>query len=357
MKNGRAKEISSRTGLAVTGTAKTGALAIAQSQKAAIIVQYLLSEGAELPLAELPREMQFELTHRMAQISMIDQGTLSMVVDEFAQALGAVGVTGGGTMEAALATLTQTLPQERIEELRRETETQGESEIWARVSGLEPVEICAMVDSEAIEIAAVILSKIDVPKAAQVLKELPFARAKAICQAVSSTENIAPQIVSRIAATLVEQLDARPRRAFDALPEDRVGAILNIASSDLRDQMLASLADEDEGFADRIKRTIFVFGDIPTRIVAREIPILMRFVPPQAMGQALAYANKGQAVEAVEYILKSLPKRLAEQLREQMDLAENIEAEAGEAAMADVVVRILTAANAGEITLLAKELP
>lgn len=60
--------------------------------KAAIIVRLLLNEGAEIPLEELPDDLQLELTQQMGKMRIVDRDTLHAVAGEFADLLDNVGL-------------------------------------------------------------------------------------------------------------------------------------------------------------------------------------------------------------------------------------------------------------------------
>ena len=71
-------------------------------EKAAVIVRYLLAEGASIPLSKLPDHMQASLTEQMGQMRLIDRRTLGAVVDEFMSELDQVGLAFPGGIEGAL---------------------------------------------------------------------------------------------------------------------------------------------------------------------------------------------------------------------------------------------------------------
>ena len=71
-----------------------------------------------------------------------------------------------------------------------------------------------MAQAESIEVAAVMLSKLDTPQAAQLLGHLPGPVARRITYAVSKTANVTPEAVERIGWSLAAQLDQRPAQAF-----------------------------------------------------------------------------------------------------------------------------------------------
>jgi flagellar motor switch protein FliG len=67
-----------------------------------VIVRFLLSEGAVLPLAKLPDHMQAALTEQIGQMRLVDRTTLAQVVEEFLNELEQVGLAFPGGIEGAL---------------------------------------------------------------------------------------------------------------------------------------------------------------------------------------------------------------------------------------------------------------
>src|SRR5690606_8998301 len=116
-----------------------------------------------------------------------------------------------------------------------------------------------VLEEESVEVAAVMLSKLAVPKAAELLGKLQGERARRVAYAVSLTGNVDPETVRRIGLSLATQLENLPARAFDTGPVERVGAILNSAPQLIRDEVLAGLEEDDEDFARLVRKAIFTF--------------------------------------------------------------------------------------------------
>ena len=83
---------------------------------------------------------------------------------------------------------------------------------WGRIKQLDEKELLKLLDAETTEIAAVVLSKLDVTKAAALLGEMPGPRARKISFAISQTAGVTPQAVDRIGQSLMAQLDNKPER-------------------------------------------------------------------------------------------------------------------------------------------------
>ena len=71
-----------------------------------------------------------------------------------------------------------------------------------------------LLDQETVEVAAFILSKLPVSKAAEILSNLPGDRVRRISFAISMTDAVTPIAVDRIGQVILAQIDNRPERAF-----------------------------------------------------------------------------------------------------------------------------------------------
>lgn len=325
-------------------------------QKAAVIVRYLLTEGTSLPLASLPEHMQAALAEQMGQMRLIDRATLDEVVAEFLAELESVGLAFPGGIEGALSMMDGHISQSAASRLRRMASTSSKVDPWERITALPLDRLMPILTDEAVEVGAVMLSKLPVPKAAELLGKLPGDRARRVAYAVSMTGNVDPETVRRIGAALLAELDNQPPRAFDRGPVERVGAILNVAASTTREGVLEGLDSEDAGFAAEVRKAIFTFAHIPARLNPRDAPKITRLVEqPQLVTAFAAAQGKPGLEEAAEFLLANISQRLAQGLREEMAARSKVKDKDGEAAMTAVVTAIRTLEAAGEITLIREE--
>lgn len=325
-------------------------------QKAAVIVRYLLTEGTNLPLASLPEHMQAALAEQMGQMRLIDRATLDEVVAEFLAELESVGLAFPGGIEGALSMMDGHISQSAASRLRRMASASSKIDPWERIIALPADQLLPILKHEAVEVGAVMLSKLPVPKAADLLGKLPGDRARRVAYAVSMTGNVDPETVRRIGAALLAELDNQPPRAFDRGPVERVGAILDVAASATRDGVLEGLDSEDAGFAAEVRKAIFTFAHIPARLSPRDAPKITRLVEqPQLVTAFAAAQGKPGLQEAAEYLLANISQRLAQGLREEMAARGRVKDKDGEAAMTEIVTAIRRLEAAGEITLLRED--
>ncbi len=324
---------------------------LSRKAKAAIVVRLLLNEGAEIPLEDLPEDLQAQLTKAMGQMRVVDRDTVQQVIDEFAEEVERIGLSFPGGMAGALDALDGKISPQTAARLRKEAGVREAGDPWARIRELAPENLLGVLEEESIEVAAVMLSKLDVPKAAELLGKLSGPRARQITYAVSLTGAVTPDAVDRIGLSLASQLDARPISAFEDGPVERVGAILNSSTAVTRDDMLAGLDENDEGFANAVRKAIFTFGNIPARIAARDVPRILRDIDQDALVIAMAGAPAMGMQESVDFLLDNMSGRLADQLREDIAAKGAPKEAETDAAMGSVVATIRQMEASGEVMM------
>ncbi|SIS91469.1 flagellar motor switch protein FliG [Roseivivax lentus] len=324
---------------------------LGQRAKAAIVVQFLLNEGADVPLASLPETLQAELTHQLGTMRYVDRATLDAVITEFADELEQVGMSFPGDMAGALSALDGKISPQTAARLRKEAGVRRMGDPWVRINAESSETLAKLIETESIEVAAVMLSRIDVARAAELLGHLPGPRARRITYAVSKTAAVTPETVDRIGLSLAAQLDARPPKAFDKDPGNRVGSILNFSKSSTRDEVLTGLDETDSAFAEEVRRAIFTFENIYTRLAPEDAPKVTRDVDNDVLALAIGGAQGEEQNRSVDFLLENLSRRMAASLRE--EAAERVGSPRAdiEEAQAQVVAAIRAMADSGEITL------
>ncbi|MGR3291554.1 MAG: flagellar motor switch protein FliG [Paracoccaceae bacterium] len=323
-------------------------------QKAAIIVRLLIAEGGSVSLSALPNAMQTELVIQMATLHHVDHPTVMAVVKEFVESFNTNGLSFPAALDDALTLMSECITPASSARIRRQAGLSTYSDPWGRISGTNIDLLLPLLENETIEVSAVVLSKLKVSTAAELLSLLPGERARRITYAVSLTGEISPKIVQTIGQSIAEQLDTQPDREFADGPVERVGAILNFSPAATREDMLDGLEQADAGFAELVRKAIFTFANIPERIDPRDVPKIIRDIDPVELVTALAFAQTDNQVVA-DFILDNMSQRMADHIREEMQQLGEVKRKEGEAAMTSVVITVRTMADAGEIYLVAED--
>jgi flagellar motor switch protein FliG len=323
------------------------------AEKAAIIVRLMLAQGDPLPLSTLPEQHQTRLAEQMASMGLVDRATLASVVQEFIAALDATGLSFPQGLDGALALVDSHLSPNAASRLRRLAAATAKSDPWDRIATLAPEDLLPLLADEAAETAAVTLSKLPVPRAAELLSRMPGDRARRIALAMSRTAAIGPETLRRIGQSLVAQLEARPPRAFSAGPVDRIGAILNVSPSTTREDVLTGLAEADADFADQVRKALFTFAHIPTRIAPRDLPRILRAADPAQIITAFAAAQADPALApVVDRIFAALSPRMVQQMRDDIEARGKVLPKDADAAYTALIAAIRQLEEAGELALL-----
>jgi flagellar motor switch protein FliG len=325
---------------------------LTQREKAAVIVRLLLAEGMPMRLAGLPDHMQSALAEQMSHMRLVDRSTVARVVHDFIEELEQVGLTFPGGIEGALAIMDGQISQTAASRLRRLAGASSKLDPWDRINSLPPERLLSVLEEESVEVAAVMLSKLPVPKAADLLGKLPGERARRVAYAVSMTGNVDPETVRRIGLSLAAQLDSQPPKAFDTNPVERVGAILNVSGTLTREDVLKGLEETDPKFADQVRKAIFTFVHIPLRLSARDVPKVVRITDQAVLVTALAAASGNSDLEAAnEHFLANMSQRMAQGLREEVQARGKPREKDGEDAMSAVVNAIRELEASGDLIL------
>ena len=323
-------------------------------EKAAVVVRLLLAEGAVPALSSLPESKQTELAIQLARMAPVDQATVAAVVDEFVSAIENIGLSFPSGLDGALGLLDGVISSSASSRLREMAPAAYRGDPWERIGSVDPERLVKILERESNEVAAVLLSKLKVSKAAELLGMLPGERARRITYGVSLTGSVSPDVVYRIGVSLADELEKRPARAFSEGPVTRVGAILNYAPGSVRDQILEGLDKDDAEFAREVRLAIFTFANIPERISPRDMPKIQARIEQADLVTVVAGAE-GADRKAVEFFLENISKRLAENIGEEAKEKGAVKTQDREAAMMRIVNAIRELESEGEIFFVADD--
>lgn len=325
--------------------------------KAAIVVRLLLNEGADIPIEELSDEMQATLTQQMGKMGLVDRDTLHSVANEFAEMLDNIGLSFPNGLAGALTAMEGKISRQTERRLRKEAGVRQFGNPWERLRTLPAEDLAELAEAESTEVAAVMLSKLDTAKAAEMLSHMPGAVARRITYAVRFTGSVTPDTVDRIGLSLAGQIEARPEIAFDETPGERIGAILTQSIAAKREEVLTALDEEDEDFATDVRKSIFTFAIIHQRVSMIDVPKIIRLVPQPDLVTAFAFAiaNGEDEQESAEFMLSNMSGRMSNNIRDEITELGKVKTSVGEAAMSSVINVMRELVQSGEMELRIQE--
>ncbi|MEM6407287.1 MAG: FliG C-terminal domain-containing protein [Pseudomonadota bacterium] len=333
------------------GAPDFGAPALAGPQKAAVIVQMILSQGGSIPLTSLSPTGQARLMKDFVELGRIDKATMENVVNDLERDISMLGLSFPRSVADALETLQAHLNPDVVDDLRSKLGLSAPPSPWPKITAMPVDELIDLIPSEDTKIAAIVLSKLDPEQASEILDKMPPEQATDLAFAMQSTKTVSPDMLNKVGQMLIRAIPKEKPTAFRDAPALRVANMLNAASPDRRDELLEQLAEKDAIFAADVRSNIFTFGDIATRIKDVDVLKITRDLSQEELVMALAYAKETDK-EACEFILGNISSRMADAMREEMEDSGEISKKQGEEAMGKVTFAIRALADLGEISIM-----
>ncbi len=334
---------------------QTAIRSLTQRQKAAIIVKLLIGGGISLEDLELDADAIWKITNSMAGLGVVGKDVVDGVTAEFILEMERMGLVFERDLDGSLKAMEGQIDSETLSKIKERQTGSEEEKAWQFLSGTDPEVLAECIAAENPRVGAVILSKLNPSKSAEIAGLIDQKLAKEILAAIKETAGVKPAVVNLIGITLANSLqDNGNSGAFEVSAAERIGAILNVSQSDFRDHILEELESEDPVSASQIRRLMFTFEDIPSRIVGRDISKILRGVDDETLVMALSGA--AQTAPAVkEFIMGNISSRLAEQIEESIQERGMVKPKDADMAMTQVVISIKELEKTGEITLIEPE--
>ncbi len=328
---------------------------LTQRQKAAIIVKLLIGGGVSLDELDLDADAIWKITTSMTGLGVVGKDVVDGVTAEFILEMERMGLVFERDIDGSLKAMEDQIPPETLSKIKERQSGSAEESAWRYIAKTDAEVLALRIAAENPRVGAVILSKLNPAKAAEIVGQIDQKTAEAILAAITKTTTVKPEIVNRIGIALASSLqDKGGDGAFEESAAERIGAILNVSQSDFRDQILGSFEAQDPEAAGQIRRLMFTFEDIPSRIVGRDISKVLRGVDDETLVMALSGAAE-TAPAVKEFIMSNISSRLAEQIEESIQERGAVKPKDADMAMTQVVISIKALEKSGEITLIEPE--
>lgn len=221
--------------------------------------------------------------------------------------------------------------------------------VWDRIRDIPDAAIASFVAGQHPRAASIVMGRLPPEKAAAVIDLLDANTAERAVAMLERPAALPPRILSIVEEAIESELLGTIEGGEP--PEVFVGAVFDSLTDRTRDPLMKRLEDKTPDFAKAVARQMFLFDDIPARMDPGEVPVLTREIDQSVLCTALAYAASRRS-ETTEFILSSIPRRMAEQIRETMETTGTPDDETeGQIAEGEVIQQIRRLAEAGKIKL------
>ena len=224
--------------------------------------------------------------------------------------------------------------------------------LYQHTSGFEmlknvaPDQIAPFISNEHPQTIGLILSQLDPAQAAGILAQLPERMQADVAYRVATMENIEPNVIKIIEASLEESLRAMLGGNQDVGGPKVVADMLNLTGSSVEKNVLDQMDGQDPEVAGSVRNLIFVFDDI-SRLTDREIQTLMREVDQKDLVVAL----KASTDELKDKILGNMSERVRTFITEEMEFQGPMRLSEVEEVQLRIVQQVRQLEEQGQITI------
>ncbi len=282
-------------------------------KKAAALLLSLDHEIAAKLLTLLDDEEIRSLSGAMAALGEVDASEIERVMLDFATDMsGYVGVWGN--IKSTKLFLHKTVSNEKVGPYLESAKRIGESDIWERVSSLNPQLIATALGEEQPQAVAVILTQLKPNIVAAILRLLNEEYAADVMLRMLLMRSVDREILGKLEKSLQQTFIDNFTERKEVEGYAFMANVLEYMSPDTEEKLLSLLERLDKTCAEDVKKRLFTLKDIFS-LTHKDVQTIVRF----ADKTTLAIALKGAGVELRDFFLRSMSQRSAELLLESMD--------------------------------------
>ena len=327
--------------------AKTSERDLTGREKAAML---LITLGPELS-AQIFRHLKDDeieqLTLEIANIRTVAPAEKERVLQEFYQiCLAQQYITEGG-IGYAKDILEKALGSERTMDIINKLTVSLQVRPFDFVRKADPTQVLNFIQSEHPQTIALILSYLKPQQAAGVLSALSQDKQADVARRIAQMDRTSPEVIKEVERVLEKKLSSLVTEDYTAAGGiQAIVDVLNSVDRGTERYIMDTLEIEDTDLAEEIRKRMFVFEDI-LQLDNRAVQRFMREID----NSQLAIALKGSSEEVQNLIFANMSKRLAEQIREDLDFMGPVRLKDVEEAQQKIVNVIRKLEDAGEIII------
>ncbi len=299
----------------------TAANAYSKSQKGAIIIALLGPEYAREIVEALEDRHLRSFVAAMQTIKFIARPVLLATIAEFMTCLSENenGLQGGEKQarELAEALLTTDRAMRIFGDSPDESGTK-DTNIWQRLKQEDGLRLAGFLGAQRPELTSYVLSKLDSVKAGEVLAELPDKMAEAAASHMSNGVEYGEDIEKAVSELLKLEFFTKKQSDDGSKTASFMADIMGVLPKAKRDRLMNIISKNNPDTADKIRKGLLTFEDLPTRLPKTAIPLIFRDMDAKELLSAL---KAGQATDpgTTKFLYANISQRMAEQYKEQVE--------------------------------------
>jgi flagellar motor switch protein FliG len=317
-------------------------------QKLAALLVVLGPEEASVILSAFNHRQMEQIMGEMAKIEFLSAEIQQGLLEEFSSVTLEAVTSALGGVEKAQHVLEKSLGQAKAREvLGRVAPEATTSPLIEELRNLSATAINQMLRGEQSQTWALVLAQLEAENSAEIFRTMEAGFRADVMLRMAHMEPVSPDILDRLIKNLLA-------RRSEASSRDYVGAdgtkflteIMKRFDRQVASDALEALAQNDPELSASIRKMMFVFNDL-VQLDAAAMAVILREVD----FNTLAIAMKDCPEKLRDMILKSITKRAAESLQENLKMMNNVRRKEVEEARAKVMEQVFDLERRGEISL------
>lgn len=284
--------------------------------KAAILLYAIGPEAATPIIQDLDDATLARISRKMSDLGRIDTETLQLVLDEYLSIHESSDPLLYSSQKDVMSLLQHAVDQEKAREIIEYLEKPRQLTIWEKLSSLTPTMILSYIETEHPQTIALILSKINVDIASQVISELPEDMQMSVVLRMSKIELVPSELVKDIEDTLEREMSESTGSSgisFDGMVS--LVEILKTLDKEVSQPLMARLESQDEELFSQVDKLLLIFEDL-LALSPKDIQTLLKHISSDDLVKAL----KGAPDELADNFFNNMSQRAAEIMREDMEV-------------------------------------
>jgi len=317
-----------------------------QEKAAAVIVSMGVDKASEI-YKYLSEDDLEQLTIAIAKLGYISVEQTEEVLDDFYKMCLTQKVVTEGGMEYARTVLEKAFDENTAHALLEKVSKSLKVKSFDYLRRTDIKSLFSVLQYERPQIIALVLSYVDSAKAAEVIASLPEDKRVAVVEKIAKMESASPEAIKVVEAQLKNKFSSVMTTDFAKIGGiDYIAEVMNNMDRSNEKFIFDEMGKKDQELTDEIKKKMFVFEDI-AGMDGRAIQIFVR----ECDIKDLVLAIKGTTDEVARLIFANMSARMAENIKDELEITTNVRLKEVEEAQQKIVGVIRKLDEEGAIVL------
>ncbi len=317
-------------------------------QKAAIVIAMLGPDSAGPVIEKIGDQHLKAFIRAFENMKMIPREVLVTAVEDFITKLQITSNSLKCGQKEARQLAEELLDDERAEKIFGsaqiiEEQVEDTSTIWSTLAQRKPDESAAYLEKQRPQMVSIVLAQLTTDRAGEILAEMEDEISRKVVSHLAKPSKVDPKTLATIGKVVeAEFLTKNAAAAEDNNPLRSVSEIFSVLPTEKRESLMEFLISKDELIAEKIRKGIVTFEDLPDRLPRNAVSIVFRELDPDMLLKALKHAHVTMP-GTVEYLYSNISQRMADQYKEQIEdipVLSTKDGEAAQSAFMSVVSRL-----------------